>query len=135
VLNVVLDIVFVLFFFILCLGWIFAWPGRFIGPRRGYTWRHGYLFGMLLGPFGLIFMLVRRGHHRATLSKSRLRPAGVHEAVLEHGDRRCAYCGSTEDLHLDDIDPTSHGGFTDPKVLQTLCGTCIARKSELHRFG
>ena len=75
--------------------------------------------GMLLRPFGLGFMLVRRGHHESMFDEPRYMPQPLPETASEQKGDRCSDCGSVEDLHLYDTVPDSPGGSTQPEKLQT----------------
>jgi 5-methylcytosine-specific restriction endonuclease McrA len=48
--------------------------------------------------------------------------------VYDRDGRRCAECGSTENLVIDHIYPFSKGGKTELDNLQTLCKSCNSKK-------
>lgn len=52
----------------------------------------------------------------------------IREMVLTRGGRRCVRCGSTEELHVDHIQPVAKGGMPRLENLQVLCKTCNLQK-------
>jgi len=50
--------------------------------------------------------------------------------LLDNGEPKCAYCGSTDDLQIDHIKPISKGGTNDFDNLQILCKKCNCRKAD-----
>ncbi len=61
-------------------------------------------------------------------ARSRKVPAPLRTQVLERDNNSCQYCGASEDLHIDHIQPHSRGGLTTLDNLQVLCATCNIRK-------
>ncbi|KDE12428.1 HNH endonuclease [Rhodococcus aetherivorans] len=51
-------------------------------------------------------------------------PKHVRAYVYARDGQRCAFCGSSENLHLDHIVPWSQGGGDDSSNLRPLCAPC-----------
>lgn len=50
--------------------------------------------------------------------------AEIRNAVLLRDGAVCAYCGSTENLHIDHVLPVFRGGSPELENLQVLCRSC-----------
>lgn len=50
--------------------------------------------------------------------------------ILERFNRRCAHCGSPENITQDHVIPISKGGTDYASNLQPLCGSCNSRKHD-----
>lgn len=91
------------------------------------------LIDEMMKDFSLIYTFkdvaaIVKGHSKA---KGKI-PARLRLTVLERDGRTCRVCGrkSTEvGLHVDHIIPTSKGGLTEERNLQTLCRDCNIGKS------
>jgi len=53
----------------------------------------------------------------------------LRKKVLLKYKHKCNYCGSTENLEIDHINPVSKGGLNQFKNLQVLCKSCNINKS------
>ena len=78
-------------------------------------------------------LLLDRGPFKPPFEKqSRSRkvriPVPLRWAVWERDNFTCRQCGLRRELQVDHVVPVSKGGGTELSNLQTLCGTCNARK-------
>lgn len=67
-----------------------------------------------------------KNNNRTKLSKS------IRHEVFKRDNYKCVECGATKDettLHIDHIQPVSHGGSDELDNLQTLCQDCNLAKS------
>ncbi|WP_155021236.1 HNH endonuclease [Citrobacter youngae] len=53
---------------------------------------------------------------------------GVRLKIYRRDKYRCKYCGTSDDLTIDHIQPVSKGGGNEDENLQTLCRACNRRK-------
>ena len=93
---------------------------------------NGYKVHDYLGP-----QKHRRKLHRIREEESyftRLRFQSVRKTawgfLIQNGEAKCAYCGSTDNLQIDHIKPIARGGTNDFDNLQILCKSCNCRKSD-----
>ena len=56
-------------------------------------------------------------------------PLSVRDRILEADGHTCRMCGATENLEVDHIRPTHHGGQSVLENGQTLCQQCHRRKT------
>jgi hypothetical protein len=107
----------------------------------------GVLFGLLAWGAGrlLVDLLVywpyrsrvrRRAKELLVLfeearARSRRISPSLRSQVMDRDGGMCRYCGATEDLHIDHVEPHSQGGLTVADNLQVLCGSCNIRKGVL----
>lgn len=54
--------------------------------------------------------------------------AALKLTVFRRDGFRCVYCGSSDDLTVDHLNPVSHGGTNVKENLQTLCRSCNSWK-------
>jgi 5-methylcytosine-specific restriction endonuclease McrA len=48
--------------------------------------------------------------------------------ALRAYDHRCAYCGTSDNLHVHHLQSVNEGGSNDVSNLQVLCGSCHGRQ-------
>jgi 5-methylcytosine-specific restriction protein A len=53
----------------------------------------------------------------------------LRNTVLKRDRHTCQQCGAVDARHIDHIQPASQGGDDTTDNLQTLCGTCHAKKT------
>lgn len=78
-------------------------------------------------PKARLYHLVRSHARRTVLKDGDLTREDWIE-VLDQHDRKCAYCGTTENIELDHVVPLSKGGRHTKSNVQPLCRSCNARK-------
>lgn len=125
------------------VGWV---VGVLVALDAGEIGR-GVLFGLLAWGTGrLVVDLVvywpyrsrvrRRARELLALfeearARSRRISPSVRSQVMDRDGGKCRYCGATEDLHIDHVEPHSLGGLTVADNLQVLCGSCNIMKGVL----
>jgi hypothetical protein len=66
------------------------------------------------------------------MARSGIKPS-VRRKIFERDNNQCRWCGTSENLTIDHIQPVSEGGTNRQSNLQTLCRSCNLKRNREHQ--